>query len=431
MLYVYVLLFLALPIPALAQVPLSIRSGQATLSVRAAIEEAMTANPTLVMLRRQFETARLGPARERFLMPPTFEAQIWEWPIATLSPLNTRSYMFTLTQGLPGGGKRELRAKVAEKDAEIASNAIAVQARDVIDQIKQAYADLYVNRKAIDVHEASVDLLRQFADVSMITYAAGRRSQQDVLKAVVEVSKLHEELVMFEQGAQLAAAQLNSLLNRPPGAPVGPLEEPGERLLLPPVEELQEQALRRRPELRGAQLAVERAEASLAVVTRDYTPDYTVGGGYMFMPREQDAWTASIGITWPTARWARGRLDAQKAEATAAIEAVRAERQVVESRVRLAVQQSYIRVKSAEQRATLLRASVLPQSRQALEVSRVAYEADRGDMLALIDNRRMVLEAQLGYYRALSDVEQARADLERAIGDDLPPDASRPIDGGR
>ncbi len=431
MLYLCVLILLALPVAADAQVPLSIRIGEATLSLRAAIDEAMTGNPALVALRSQFETARLRPAQERFLMPPTFDAQIWQWPVNTLNPLNTNMYMFTANQELPGRGKREVRVALAEKDAEIASNDIAVQARDVIDQIKRAYASLYVNRKAIEVHQGSVDLLKQFADVSLINYSAGRSPQQDVLKAVVNVSELHEELVMFEEGAQLAAAQLNTLLNRAPGAPVGPIQEPVEALLLPSAEDLQAQAVRRRPELRGAQLAVERAEASLAVVNRDYKPDFMVGGGYMLLPRDRDAWTASVGITWPTARWARGRLDAQKAEATAAIEASRAQQRAGESQVRLAVQQAYIRVKSAEQRAALLRTIVVPQSRQALEVSRVAYQADRGDLLALIDNQRMLLDAQLRYYRALSDLEQARADLEYAVGEDLSPGITPSAAGSR
>ncbi len=431
MLYLFLFVVFLVPGSARAQVPLSIRNGEATLTLRAAIDEAMTANPTLVALRRQFEAARLRPAQERFLMPPTFEAQIWQWPVNTLNPLNTNMYMFTVSQDLPGRGKRALRVAVAEKDAEIASNDIAVQARDVIGQIKRAYADLYVNRKAIEVHQGSVDLLRQVADASVIKYSAGQSSQQDVLKAVVEVSKLHEELVIFEEGAQLAAARLNTLLDRPPGAPVGPLEEPAETRLLPPADDLQSRAFRAYPGLRGAELAIERAQASLAVIDRDYKPDFIVGGGYMLTPRDHDAWTASVGVTWPTARWARGRLDARKAEATAAVEASRAEQYAMESQVLLAVQQAYIRVKSAEQRAALLRTSVLPQSRQTLEVSRVAYQANRGDLLALIENQRMVLDSQLAYFRALSDLEQARAELEGAIGEDLAPDMTGPVDGSR
>jgi outer membrane protein TolC len=354
-------------------------------------------------------------------MPPTFEAQIWQWPIDTLNPLNTNMYMFTVTQELPGRGKRDLRAAVAAKDAERASNEIAVRARQVIDEVKRAYAALLVNRKAIEIHQASVELLRQFADASTVKYTAGRSSQQDVLKAVVEISKLHSDLVMFDERTQLAAAQLNTLLNRPTNALIGPLSEPQERQLVPTVDELQRIALGGHPELRSAQLEVEGAQANLALVDRESKPDFSVGGGYMLMPRQAGAWTATVGMTWPAAPWSRGRLDARKAEATAEVEAARARQRAMESQLRLAVHEAYVRARSAEQRAALLRTSVVPQSQQTLEVSRVAYQADRADFLALIDNQRTLLDVQLEYYRALSDSDQALADLERAIGVDMTP----------
>ena len=74
------------------------------LTLDAALDEALAKNPTLIALRKQFEAARLRPAQERFLMPPTFEAQIWQWPISTLNPAGTNMYMFTAGQDLPGRG---------------------------------------------------------------------------------------------------------------------------------------------------------------------------------------------------------------------------------------------------------------------------------------------------------------------------------------
>ncbi|MGH9258062.1 MAG: TolC family protein [Vicinamibacterales bacterium] len=389
------------------------------LSLTAAIDEALERNPSLIALRRQFDAARQRPARERFLMPPSFEAQIWQWPVATLNPLNTNMYMFTAQQELPGRGKRALRAALAEKDVELASAEIAVGARDVINDVTRAYADLAVARRAIDIHLASVDLLRQFADVSTIKYAAGRSPQQDVLKAVVELSRLHEDLVTHEESAATAAARLNTLLDREPHAPIGPLAEPREDVVLLASEELQRLALERQPALRVAQLGVERAEAALAVVHREYKPDFFVGGGYMVMPREAGAWTAKVGMTWPNAPWSRGRLDAQKAEAAAEVDATAAHVRAVERQLRLYVHEAYIRVTAATQRAALLRTTLLPQSEQTLELSRVAYQTDRVDFLALIDNQRALLDAQLSYYRALSDRELALADLARAVGTDI------------
>ena len=67
--------------------------------------------------------------------------------------------------------------------------------------------------------------------------------------------------------------------------------------------------------------------------------------------------------------------------------------------------------------------TILPQARQTLDVSRVAYQNDRLDFQALLDNERILLDSELEYFRAVTDFQQAISDLERAIGTDLPPAA--------
>jgi cobalt-zinc-cadmium efflux system outer membrane protein len=225
---------------------------------------------------------------------------------------------------------------------------------------------------------------------------------------------------MFDEQAKLASARLNVLLNRAPETPVGPLVEPHEQMVLPTTEDLQRLALERQPELLRARIEVERTEAELASVRSDYKPDFSVQGGYMLMPRMTDAWMARVGITWPKAPWSRGRIDARVAEQSAAIQAAKARTQAMENMLRLAVQEAYVRTKSAQDRAALLRTTIMPQSQQTLEVSRVAYQTDRVDFQALIDNQRVLLDANLDYFRALTDFTQALADLERAVGADLP-----------
>jgi cobalt-zinc-cadmium efflux system outer membrane protein len=93
--------------------------------------------------------------------------------------------------------------------------------------------------------------------------------------------------------------------------------------------------------------------------------------------------------------------------------------QAVESNLRLAIQQAYIRLEAAKQRAALIQTTIVPQSRHALEVSRVGYVTDRVDFLTLLENQRTLLNEQLDYARALGDFVEARADLERAVGVDF------------
>jgi outer membrane protein TolC len=397
------------------------------LTLEAALDEALAKNLDLTALAAQVRVTRERPAQERSLAPPMLEGTIWQWPVNSLSPANTNMYMFMAGQDIPGRGKRELRAAVAEKDISLAQTDVAIRTRQVVNEVKQAYAMLFIARKATEVHLASVELLRQIADVSQTKYATGRISQQDVLKPVVELSKLHGDLLMFEEQAGLAAARLNVLLARPPDAPIGPLTEPTERTLLPAPSELQRLALEHQPELQRAHLEIEKTEAEVASAKQEYKPDFTVQGGYLLMPNQTDAWLARVGVTWPRAPWSRDKISAHIAEQIAASDAAKAREHAMQNMVRLAVQDAYVRATSAQQRAALLRTTILPQAQQTLDVSRIGYQTDKVDFQAVMDNQRTLLDAQLGYVRALSEFEQATADLERAVGADLPEGTTAPV----
>jgi cobalt-zinc-cadmium efflux system outer membrane protein len=396
------------------------------LSLSDAIAEALASNPNLTALRAQLPVARARPAQERALAPPTLEGTIWQWPINTLNPANTNMFMLMMSQEIPGRGKRELRAAVAEKDVGLAESDVAIRAREIVNQVRQAYTSLFIARTAIDIHFASIALLRQIADAAQVKYATGRISQQDVLKPVIELSRHHSDIIMFDEQANIATARLNILRNRAPETPIGPLVAPYEQVVLPTSTDLQELAIRHQPELVKARLEVERAEAELAAARREYKPDFSVQGGYLVMPNQTDALLAQVGITWPKAPWSRGKIDARVAEQTAAVAAAKARASAMENDLRLLVQEAYVRATFAQERASLVRTTILPQSQQTLEVSRVAYQIDRVEFQTVIDNQRTLLDAQLDYYRAVSEFEQAVADLERAIGMDLPAGTVRP-----
>jgi outer membrane protein TolC len=390
------------------------------LTLAEAIQQALASNPDIAVLRAQLPVVRARPAQERALAPPMLQGSIWQWPINTLNPSNTNMFMLMMSQDIPGRGKRDLRVAVAEKDIAIAQSDVTIRERQVTNDIKQAYAALFIARAAIDIHFASIGLLRQMADAAQVKYATGRISQQDVLKPVVELSRHHSDVIMLDEQANLATARLNILRNLPPETPIGPLTAPHEQLLRLSSAELQRLAIQHQPQLQKAQLEVQRAEAELASTRQDYKPDFNVQGGYGIMPNQTDSVIAQVGISWPKAPWSRAKVDGRVVEQTAAIESARARLRAMENDLRLMVQEAYVRSVFAQERAALVRTTILPQSQQALEVSRVAYQADRVDFQTIIDNQRTLLDAQLDYFRAISEFEQAIADLERTIGTELP-----------
>jgi outer membrane protein TolC len=238
---------------------------------------------------------------------------------------------------------------------------------------------------------------------------------------------MHDDLVKVQQQADFARLRLNVLMNREPDAAIGALAEATEQKLITPLTELQRRALDSQPELRMSQAQIEQAEAQLAVARAEYKPDFSIGAGYQLMPGQTDGWLGKVAMTWPGAPWSRGRIDAHVAEAASAIETAKARRRSTESMVKLAVQQAYVRVGAAEERALLLRTTILPQSRHTVDVSRIAYQTSRVEFLEMLDSARTLLDAQLEYERAVSDLQQALADLERAIGTELTPDMTAPV----
>jgi cobalt-zinc-cadmium efflux system outer membrane protein len=137
----------------------------------------------------------------------------------------------------------------------------------------------------------------------------------------------------------------------------------------------------------------------------------------MSMPSMRDAIQLKVGLTWPGAPWVKRRVGNEVAAAEAAVAATGARREVVARRLRLAAQESIVRAQSAAERASVLQSTVVPPAEHVLEVARVAYLADRGEFMPVVDAQRVLLAARLEIRRALADRDRALADLAILLGE--------------
>jgi len=395
-----------------------VREQGPPLSIQAALREATDRDPALAELKAQIVAVRQRAVQARSLDAPMLEGQIWQWPIGTLNPSRADMYMLSVSQEFPGRGKRTLRAGVVEKDVALFEAGVERRARELRNEITQAYVELVVARQAIAIHQNTLGLLQHVVTATQARYESGSVSQYDVLAGVVELSKLHEDLIDLDREHQLTAARLNTLMQRDPDAPIGRLDEPVDPLPLRPLLELQQAALELHPDVVAARAMQERTVAMQAEARGDLRPDLRISAGYMARPGNdnEDAWLASVGLTWPKAPWARKKVDARVAEATAEQEAGAARERAAVAQIRLAVHDAYTRASAAEQRVRLLRTTLLPQSRQAVEVSSIAYQSNRADLQAVLNEQRMLRDSQLSYYRAVTEVRQAIAELESLVG---------------
>lgn len=297
--------------------------------------------------------------------------------------------------------------------------ALRAKERDLIARVKRAYYDLFFAHKAIQIHHEQIDLLTQFLEAALAKFRTGKGSQVDVLKAQVELSTLHQELPVLEQRRETAQANVNTLLNRDPRAPLGLPQGPRTVRFDKDLDELFQMAADARPELKAAGLAVQRNEHARALADRQYYPDVTVAFQRFQNFQAPDGFGAVMSVNLPFSFWTKPKYDAGVQEATAAVAAARADFHTLENLTRFQIRDLLAKVRASWEVAMLYRTTVLPQAEQSVEAARAGYRTGRTSFLDLIEADRAWRDFQLAYYRSLVDREKRLAELEQVVGREL------------
>ena len=184
------------------------------------------------------------------------------------------------------------------------------------------------------------------------------------------------------------------------------------------VDTLTALALQQRPELAGQRAAIGSQESAVELAQLNWRPDFEFSVGRFVNYGRSDGFGAMASVTVPFVY--TGKYDAGTAEARARLSAAEAELRGWQDRIRREVAQAYTRVRSAALAHGLARGTHIPQAEQALRASQIGYETGRVDFLSLVDSVRAIESVHLEHYQAEADFEKAYADLERAVGGDVP-----------
>jgi outer membrane protein TolC len=188
------------------------------------------------------------------------------------------------------------------------------------------------------------------------------------------------------------------------------------------VSRLDDLALANRPEVRGAEQGIERAEGvyELADRNRKY-PDFMVGWDYMRMPTEmkKDRYGAMVNITIPFSPWTAGKRTYEVEESLAEIRAARSNREAIRNVAVKEVAQAEAKFAAAKRSLHLYREGLLSQAELSFRSALAAYQTGRVEFVNLLEAQRALRETRMGYYKTTTSLIQNLADLERAVGKEL------------
>lgn len=392
------------------------------LDLELIINEAISRNPEVQATAQRWEAAKDKIKMEKSL----------DDPILRLGAVNSPDHPFnvgnkavksapimspqtiSVSQKIPFPGKLRLRGEVANETAEMQKETMEAKIQEIIAEVKDAYYSLYLVNKSIEISEENRGLLQKFTKIAEAMYSVGKVSQRDVLAAMVELSKIANDIIVLNQNRKIVQARLNNLLNRDSEAPLGAPKDFDKHMLTFKLDELEKMALGNRPMLQRSEHAVEKNRLNLELVKKDYYSDFTAMIEYRRISDfPSDAWSSALSINIP---WLWSKQRQKVKEARKELRAANADHEAVNNRTLFEIREVVSRVISADSTLNLFKTSVIPQAEQSLDAARIGYETGRVDFLTLIDSQRTLLDAKLQYYRALVEYEQNLARLEKTVG---------------
>ncbi|MHC4550966.1 MAG: TolC family protein [Planctomycetota bacterium] len=321
----------------------------------------------------------------------------------------------------PFPGTLELKAALVGHAVEAARAKYERALRDLVTEVRIAYADHVYLGSAIAKMKETLRYLGQLDETVRGKLAGGRAQKAHVLQAQVEISRLENDLITLGQRRETVRARMNTLLDLPPPTP---LAEPEKAALGPfpaSLEALYDRAMKEQPDILLARARADRMAAMIELAEQATYPELSAGLAYM-----EDLSHATGGTGKDREPFAPkpkvkpdpwfGSKEAYLREAREAERGARAKIVAAQDHTRYRLKDAHVQLDTAKRLYELYRDVQLTQAEQAYRDAAAGYASDRVDFLNVIDSLRVWLRFLLDADRAVRDYHQAHARLESAIG---------------
>lgn len=406
--YIVIVMFMLLSISAKG-------GGTAVVTLSDLVEEALRNNPEMKAAVYATHSTQSRVSQAGALMDPELtymreQMPGFRWNEAMMQKIE-------LMQMVPFPTKLANRREAAVVQTGRADKRAAEIVNSVIARLKTAYFELWFSQQAIELNRKNTGLLKQFAEAARTKYSVGLVSQQDVLRAYVEIAKLDNQLASLRQQELSAKSVLMAILDRAPQDTLGMAVASEHVQFLPSLDSLLHVAVAHRPALAHDSLMVEESRTMLSLSKQEYLPDLILGIAYVSEPRGTfTGWNMSVGISLPFAPWTLGKANARLEEAEASLNASAAGYLATRNMVRSEVQDMYYKVEASKIQLENYRTLVVPQAEQSVQASMVAYQTGAADFLSLIDAYRTLVDLREEALMRRLEFEQGLAELERVVG---------------
>src|SRR5229473_1620803 len=384
------------------------------------LAEAEKNNPQIEAARQAGQAAKQVPTQVSTLPDPQFNLQHLSVgsprPFAGYTNSDFAYIGLGVSQDFPYPGKLRLKGEIAKREADVVQQRYESVRRSILAQVKSAYFQLAYLSKTLGILESDGQLLQQVEKAADARYRSGMGTQQDLLQAQLQQTKLLREIAMHHLEVGKREAQLKQLLNR---AQDSPDIEPTELVETPLVQtyaDLQAAAQVQNPELASAQKMIEKQSLQVNLARKDFYPDFNVQ--YMWQRTDPTQFRAyymlSFGVRVPIYRGRKQRPELAQAEAEQS--RARSELQARSEQVASELRAQYVIAQQTSEVLKIHREGLAPQARAEFQAGLATYQSNKQDFQALLTAFLDVLHLDEEYWQNVAEYETAIARLEQLTG---------------
>jgi outer membrane protein TolC len=396
-------------------------AGDRQLLAERLIAEVEARNPSLQAMAYAWRAAAQRYPQAVSLDDPMFMTMMA--PASFGSNQVESAYVLQGSQKLPWFGKRQTRGQQAQAEAGAAFQDVQDTRLQIVQVTRLAFYDYYLAERQLEINERNRRSAQEFRDTAQVKYENNQVEQQDVVQADVELTGIQRRKIELARMRRVAVARINVLLLRTPDEPLPPSPESLAREFeVPPADALRQTAMARRPDLAALAARVRSEQAAVDLALKQYYPDAEFFGRYdsFWQPAStQSDLRGQVGVNMNVPIY-RGRLNAAVCEAQFRLSQRRAEYQQRLVEIQYEVQAAYEQVEEARQTVELYTSQYLPFAEQNLALARANYDVGKATYLSLVMAQRQLFTVRETYEQTLTDFYRRIADLERAIGGQLP-----------
>jgi outer membrane protein TolC len=384
------------------------------------LAEAEKNNPQIEAARENWHAAKQVPTQVSTLPDPEFTLQHLSVgsprPFAGYTNSDFAYLGLGASQDIPYPGKLKLRGEIAKREADVLQQQIESVRRAVVAEVKAAYFQLAYLSKTLTILESDRELLKQVEQAADARYRSGRGTEQDVLQAQLQQTKLVREIAMHHLAVGKLEPRLKELLSRPQDSPdIEPTD-----LIETPVpqtyDELLTAAQAQNPDLAASQKMIDKQSLQVDLARKDFYPDFNVQ--YMWQRTDPTQFRAyymlSVGVRIPIYRSRKQKPELSQAQ-TEVLRA-KSELEARSQRVASELREQYVITQQTSEILKIHREGLSPQARSEFQAGLASYQSNKQDFRAVLTAFLDVLHLDEEYYQNLAEYETAIGRIEQIAG---------------